>query len=66
MEAERSEVSARRGRREGRAGGCAAVDAHVRQRRQQANFGWDRAVELVVVQVPAQRGVGSAPTESVG
>ena len=60
-----SEVSARRGRREGRAGGSAAVHAQISEHRQLANFGWDRTGELVVVQVPAQRRVASASTESV-
>ena len=43
----------------------AAAHAHLCQIRHQANFGWDRAVELVVLQVPAQRRVRGAPTESV-
>ena len=67
-EAGRSEVSARRGRREERAGGSAAMHAQMCQRRHQANFekkSWDWAVELVASQVPAQRGVGRAPMESV-
>ena len=71
-EAEMSEVSTRRGWREGRAGGRSeTVHAQLVQRRQQAKVGWDRAVELVGLQVPAQRvalgarRVGSAPTESV-
>ena len=64
-EVEKSEVSAQRGQKEKRAGGSAAVHAQNCQRRHQANFGWDRTDELVVVQVPAQGRVRGASTESV-
>jgi len=66
-EAKRNEVSARGGRKEGRAG-CEAPPCHAQidEPRQLANFGWDRTGELVVVQPPAQRRVASASTESVG
>ena len=64
-EAGRSEVSARRGWSEGRVGRCAVGHAHVRHRRQQANFGWDRAGELVVLQVPAQRRLRGARQQRV-
>ena len=63
----RCKVSARRGRKEGRAG-CEAPPCHAQidEPRQLANFGWDRTGELVGAQPPAQRRVASASTESVG
>ena len=64
-DAGRSEVSSQRGRREGRAGEGAAAHAQAYDSRHQANFGWDWTGELVFVQVPAQRRVASAATESV-